>query len=94
MLTMRTSHDPKRYSSHLRNELPTTSSQYRHKTEDNRLAFSPIHVQGTLYIHANTNQMKAMPPPLMHKVDPEPYSVYITLLVTKILKGCLSIAYY
>ena len=83
MLMMRRSHDLKRYSLRPRIGLPTTSSQYRHRREDDHHAFSPIHVQGKLYIHVNTNQMKAIPSPSIHKVDLEPQSVHITSLVEK-----------
>ena len=82
MLMMRRSHDLKRYSLRLHIWLPTTSSLYRHRREDDHHAFSPRLVQGKLYIHVNTNQMKAIPSPSIHKVDLEPQSVHIRSLTT------------
>ena len=84
MLTMKRFHDLKRRFSRRRNELTTTSFQYRHRREGDRYAFLPRHVQAKLYIHVNTNQMKAIPSPPIHKVDLENLSVHITSLLTNI----------
>ena len=78
MLMMKKFHDLKKRFSRPRNELPTTSFQYRHRREGDRYAFLPRHVQAKLYIHVNTNQMKAIPSPPIHNVDLENLSVHIT----------------
>ena len=90
---MKKFHDLKRHFSRPRNELPTTSFQYRHRREGDRYAFLPRHVQAKLYIHVNTNQMKAILSPPIHKVDLEILSVHITS-PPKILKLPVIIFYY
>ena len=82
MLLMNKFHDLKKRFSRPRNELPTTSFQYRHRREGDRYAFLPRYVQAKLYIHANTNQMKAIPSPPIHKVDLEIPSVHVRSLTT------------
>ena len=88
MLMMKRFHDLKRRFLRRRNELTTTSFQYRHRREGDRYAFLPRHVQAKLYIHVNTNQMKAIPSPPIHKVDLENLSVHITSLLTNIQISC------
>lgn len=80
---MRMSHDQKKYLVRLRNGSPTTFVQYHQKRADNHLASFPKYVLEKFDIHANTNQMKAIPSPSIHKVDLEPQSVHITSLVEK-----------
>ena len=84
MLMMKKFYDLKKRFSRPRNELPTTSFQYRRRKEGNRYAFLPRHVQAKLYIHVNTNPMKAIPSPPIHKVDLENLSVHITSPPTNI----------
>ena len=82
MLMMKKFHDLKKHFSHPRNELTTTSFQYRHRREGDRYASFPIYILAKLYIHANTNQIKAIPSPPIHKVDLEIPSVHVRSLTT------------